>query len=82
MVWIPLQFGKYMPIIVPTSVLYNKCRRMGEDEPPLPEGIDENVLEYIIEQGNIPAMGEENNILHNFILLHDELTLTMIQLIM
>lgn len=34
---------------------------MGEDEPPLPEDIDENVLEYLIEQGNIPVMGEENN---------------------
>ncbi|KAJ8912531.1 hypothetical protein NQ315_014475 [Exocentrus adspersus] len=50
-----------LPIIVATTVLYNKARRMGEDEPPPAEGIDENILEYLVDQGNIPVMGEENN---------------------
>lgn len=50
-----------MPIIVATAVIHNKARRMGEGDPPPAEGIDPDMLEYLIEQGNIPMMPQENN---------------------
>lgn len=40
--------------IVATAVLHNIATDMGEDLPPLPDEIDNNMLDYLIEQGNIP----------------------------
>ncbi|XP_057654873.1 LOW QUALITY PROTEIN: putative nuclease HARBI1 [Diorhabda carinulata] len=51
-----------MAIIVATAVLHNICRRMGEDLPPAPEDIDEDMLEYLIEQDNVPHVPFVNNV--------------------
>lgn len=55
-----------MAIIVATAVLHNLCRRMGEDLPPVPEDIDEDMLEYLIQQDNIPHVPFVNNV-HNIL---------------
>lgn len=50
-----------MPIIVATAILHNIARRMGEELPPVPEDMDPHMLEYLIDQENIPEMPADNN---------------------
>lgn len=43
-----------MATIVATAVLHNIAIEQGEDLPPPPEEIDQNMLNYLIDQGNVP----------------------------
>lgn len=47
-------------VIVATAVLYNLAKDMFEDEPPLPEDLDENDLNYLINIGNLADVPNEN----------------------
>lgn len=55
-----------MTIIVATAVLHNIARTMHDGDPPPPAGINMEELEYLIEQGQIPAIDPQENILNDF----------------
>jgi len=55
-----------MIVTVATAVLHNIARDMHEELPPPPEEINAEELEYLIQQGDIPAMNPQENILHDF----------------
>lgn len=44
--------------IIATAVLHNIAIDAGEDLPPPPDEIDNNMLDYLIEQGNIPDVAQ------------------------
>lgn len=43
-----------MTTIVATAVLHNIAIEEGEGLPPPPDEIDQNMLNYLIDQGNVP----------------------------
>lgn len=43
-------------IIVAAAVLHNKAIEMNEGLPPVPDNINPEELEYLIQQGNIPNL--------------------------
>lgn len=54
------QIQTTLTIIVATSVLHNVARSMNEPLPPPPENMDINMLNYLIEQGEIPDVPAVN----------------------
>ncbi|KAJ8914311.1 hypothetical protein NQ315_011298, partial [Exocentrus adspersus] len=52
--------------IVATAVLHNVARRMHEDEPPPPMGINDEELNYLIDQGEIPNINVHGNVMYDF----------------
>lgn len=55
---IRLKLETAMAIIPATAVLHNIAREMNEPEPPPPEDIDMNELNYLIETDNVPNIPE------------------------
>ncbi|KAJ3655790.1 hypothetical protein Zmor_014903 [Zophobas morio] len=47
-----------LSIIIACAVLHNIARQMGEDEPPLPADINQHELQRLIEDGQIPEVGD------------------------
>lgn len=63
-----------LTVIVATAVLHNICRDMNEDMPPVPDHINHEQLQYLLNLDNIPVVPEaeypNNNIInhrHNLI---------------
>ncbi|KAJ8912434.1 hypothetical protein NQ315_006100, partial [Exocentrus adspersus] len=52
--------------IVATAVLHNVARRMHEDEAPPPMGINDEELNYLIDQGEIPNINVHGNVMYDF----------------
>lgn len=53
-------------VIVATAVLHNIALNMNENIPPPPEGINGEELNYLIQQGDIPAVDLHENVLYDF----------------
>lgn len=51
-----------LSVIVATAVVHNIALTMNEDVPPPPEGINEQELDYLIQQGHIPAFNVQQNV--------------------
>lgn len=52
-------------VIIATTVLHNIARQMNEPDPPLPEDIDEQELNYLINTGEINVDIEHDNVNHS-----------------
>lgn len=55
-----LKIDTVMSIIVATAVLHNLARNMNEPEPPLPDEIVEQELNYLIDAGHIEVPYQQN----------------------
>lgn len=55
-----------LTVIVATAVLHNIALTMNEDNPPPPMGINAEELEYLIDQGQIPAVNLHQDLMHDF----------------
>lgn len=64
-----LKMDTVLTIIVATSVLHNIARKMNEPEPPIPEDINEEELNYLIKTQQIEMDAQDhqgnNNIVQN-----------------
>lgn len=71
-----LKLDTILQVIVATAVLHNIARNMNEEEPPLPEDINEDELNYLIAvgeagdvpepQGNLNANHFRNQLLNDY----------------
>lgn len=52
--------------IVAAAVLHNIASNMNEDIPPPPEGINEEELDYLMDQEEIPVANLHENIMYDF----------------
>lgn len=61
-----LKLNTILQAIVATAVLYNLAKNMNEEEPPLPEGMAEEEINYLIAIGDVevPNIQENYNINH------------------
>lgn len=50
-----------MSIIIASAVLHNIAIAANEDDPPVPENLNQDQLNYLIAQGNIPNIVVPNN---------------------
>ena len=55
-----------LTVIVATAVLHNIARTMHEEVPPPAVGINMEELEYLIQQGQIPGINPQENLIHDF----------------
>lgn len=62
---IRLKLETIKTVIIATTVLHNIARNMNEPEPPIPEDIDVNELNYLIETANIDLEGQAGNNINN-----------------
>ncbi|VEN62479.1 unnamed protein product [Callosobruchus maculatus] len=62
---IRLKMDTVKTVIVATTVLHNIARCMNEPEPPIPEDIDADQLNYLIETANINLERQEENVINN-----------------
>lgn len=54
-----LKVDTFLTIIVAASVLHNIALTMNEEIPPLPEEVDEHILNQLILNGEIPNLNNE-----------------------
>ncbi|VEN62940.1 unnamed protein product [Callosobruchus maculatus] len=60
-----LKMDTVKTVIVATTVLHNIARCMNEPEPPIPEDIDADQLNYLIETANIDLERQEDDVINN-----------------
>lgn len=62
-----LKLNTVLQVIVATAVLHNLAKNMNEEEPPLPEDINEEELDYLIivgDAGDVPDIHQNYNVNH------------------
>lgn len=63
-----IKIDTILQVIVATAVLYNLAKQMNEAEPPLPEDINQDELNYLIavgDAGDVPNLNENVNHVRN-----------------
>lgn len=55
-----------MVVIIATAVLHNIARTAGEDMPPPPIGLNQDELDYLVQQGQLPPTYRPENINYDF----------------
>lgn len=61
-----LKLNTALQIVVATAVLYNLAKDMNEEEPPLPEEINEEELNYLINVGEAGEVPNQNDNINHF----------------
>ncbi|KAI4455231.1 hypothetical protein MML48_9g00013038 [Holotrichia oblita] len=60
-----LKLETSLTTIIATSVLHNIAREMNEQEPPLPEEVNANEINYLIEMGQMLDLNIDHGVIHN-----------------